>query len=173
MFQDGGGGQDGVECSVPSFMEELQRYECLYNKFSKDYKAKQVRDNCWKALGERFKLTAEEAERKYKSIRSSYGRWLRKAKQVPSGSGRDAVPVPGGFANLGWLEKHISHRQRSSNFNGVESEMDESMSPEVENQNLQDEEDDEESDLGEDHVDVVKIIENGENLAKKAAKKTK
>ena len=46
------------------------------------------------------------------------------------------------------------------------------MSPEVENQNLQGEEDDEESDLGEDHVNVVKIIENGENLAKKAAKKT-
>ena len=93
-----------VECSVPSFMEELQRYECLYIKFSKDYKAKQVRDNCWKALGEKFKLTVEEAERKYKSICSSYGRFLRKAKQVPSGSGRDAVPVSGDFANLGWLE---------------------------------------------------------------------
>ena len=93
--------EDRVECSVSSFMEELQRFECLYNKFSNNYKKKQVRDNCWKTLGEKFKMTAEEAEKKYKNIRSSYGRWLRKSKQVPSGSGRDAVPVPGDFANLG------------------------------------------------------------------------
>ena len=32
--------------------------------------------------------------------------------------------VPGGLANLGWLEQHINHRKRSSNFNGVDSEMD-------------------------------------------------
>ena len=36
--------EDNVECSVASFMEELQRNESLYNKFSKDYKNKQVRD---------------------------------------------------------------------------------------------------------------------------------
>ena len=85
-FQNGGGGN--VECSAASFMEELQRYESLYSKFSKDHKNKQVRDNCWLALGKKFNMTAEEAEKKYKSIRSSYGRWLRKVKKVPSGSGR-------------------------------------------------------------------------------------
>ena len=49
---------------------------------------------------------------------------IRKAKQVPSGSGRDAVPVPQYFANLGWLKQHICYRKRSYNFSGVESEMD-------------------------------------------------
>ena len=69
--------EGNVECSVASFMEELQRYESLYSKFSKDYKNKQVRDNGWLALGKKFNMTVEEAEKKYKSIRSSYGRWLR------------------------------------------------------------------------------------------------
>ena len=109
--------EGNVECSVASFMEELQRYECLYNKFSKDYKIKQVGDNCWLALGKKFNVTAEEAEKKNKSIRSSYGRWLRKVKKVPSGSGRDTVPFTGDYANLRWPEQHMSHRKRSSNFN--------------------------------------------------------
>ena len=64
-----------LECSAAAFMEELQRYECLCNKFSKYYKKKQVRDNCWLALGKKFNMTAEEAEKKYKSIRSSYDRY--------------------------------------------------------------------------------------------------
>ena len=64
-----------VECWVTAFMEELQRYESLCNKFSKDYKKKQVRDNCWLALGKKFYMTAEEAEKKYQSIRSSYHKY--------------------------------------------------------------------------------------------------
>ena len=43
---------------------------------------------------------------------------------------------------------------------------------ENENQDLPDEEDDKDSELGDDHVAVVKVIENGEDLAKKTAKNT-
>ena len=68
--------EGNVKCSVALFMEELERYESLNNKFSKDYKDKQVRDNCWLAMGKKFNMTAEEGEKKYKSIRSNYGRWL-------------------------------------------------------------------------------------------------
>ena len=77
--------EGNVECSVASFMDFSAMNP---SKFSKDYKNKHVRDNCWLALGKKFNMTAEEAEKKYKSIRSSYGRWLRKLKKVPSGSGR-------------------------------------------------------------------------------------
>ena len=147
--------EGSVECSVASFMEELQRYKSLYSKFSKDYKNKQVRDNCWLALGKKFNMTAEEAEKKYKSIRSSYGRWLRKVKKIPSGSGRDAVPFAGDYANLGWLEQHISHRTRSSNFNRADSDdLNESQSPETEDK---EDEEDTESDFLEDQVDVIKV----------------
>ena len=66
-----------IECSVASFMEELQRNECLHHKCLKDHKKKQVRDNCWLVLGKKFIMTTEEAEKKYKSIRASYDRYDR------------------------------------------------------------------------------------------------
>ena len=69
-------------------MEEIQRYECLYNKFSKDYKNRRTRENAWETIGQKFGLTAEEAEKNYKNIRTSYTHthYLKKVKSVPSGS---------------------------------------------------------------------------------------
>ena len=72
-------------------MEEIQRYECLYNKFSKDYKNRRTRENAWETIGQKFGLTAEEAEKKYRNIHTSYTRHLKKVKSVPSGSGRDCA----------------------------------------------------------------------------------
>ena len=100
-----------TEFNSALFMETVQRYECLYNKFSRDYKNKFTRMNCWRTIGGQFNLEPAEAERKYKNIRSAYCRFLKKKKKaVPSGSGRDAVPVPPEFSNLDWLVSHINHR---------------------------------------------------------------
>ena len=81
-------------------MEEVQKYECIYNKFSKDYKNKYIRLNSWKAMEEKFGLDAPEAERRYKNCHTSCGRYLKKRKSVSSGSGRNAVPIPAEFAKL-------------------------------------------------------------------------
>ena len=62
------------------FMEEVQIYECLYNKFCRDYKNKFIRLNCWKKIAEKFNIDAAEAEKKYKNIRTAFGRFLRKRK---------------------------------------------------------------------------------------------
>ena len=77
------------------------------------------------------------------------------------------MPNQGDFANLGWLEQHIRHRKRSSNFSGVDNEMDEN-----ENQVLPDEEDDEDSEFGDDHLAIMNVIENGD-LANKQPKTRK
>ena len=45
-------------------MEEVQKYECIYNKFWKDYKNKYIRFNTSKAIGEKFGLDAPESERR-------------------------------------------------------------------------------------------------------------
>ena len=91
------------------FMEEVQKYECIYNKFSNDYKNEYISLNSWKAIAEKFGLDAPEAERSYKNCHTSCGRYLKKQKSVPSGSGRNAVPIPAEFANLEWLNNHINH----------------------------------------------------------------
>ena len=51
------------------FTGDLQQYEYLYNKFSREFKDKYKRMNCWVALGEKHKIGPQEAEvskKKYK-----------------------------------------------------------------------------------------------------------
>ena len=38
--------------------------------------------NWWTKIGEKFHLNAAEAEKKYKNIRTAYGRYLKKKKSV-------------------------------------------------------------------------------------------
>ena len=115
-----------VEFNQALFMEEVQKYECIYNKFSKDYKNKYIRLNSWKAIGEKFCLDAPEAERRYKNCRTSYGRYLKKRKSVPSGSRRNAVPAPAEFVNLEWLNNHINNRAETvTNIAAVPSDSEE------------------------------------------------
>ena len=72
--------------------------------------------NCWRKIADKFDMSPEEAEKKFKNIRIAYGRYLKKVKEIPSGSGRDAVPVPKEFLNLDWLAGFISTRPCVSNF---------------------------------------------------------
>ena len=49
--------QQSFLLNTADFMEEMRNYECLYNKFSRDYKNNFFRLNCWKKIGEKFKMT--------------------------------------------------------------------------------------------------------------------
>ena len=85
----------GVEqgnVSNEKFMEEVARYHWVYHRNSKDFKDKNEKVNCWEKIGEKFNLSAAEAEVKFRKIRTAYGRYLKRLKTLPSGSGRDAVP---------------------------------------------------------------------------------
>ena len=106
----------GVEqgsVSNEEFTEEVARYECVYHRNSKEFKDRNKKANCWEKIGEKFNLSAAEAEVKFRNIRTAYGRYLKQLKTLPSGSGRDAVPRE--FQNLEWLNPHISHRPSSTN----------------------------------------------------------
>ena len=69
---------ENTELNTSLFMEEEQKYPAIYNKFSTDYKNKFIRMNIWKAIGKKFSLDAAEAEKKYKNVRTTFGRYLRK-----------------------------------------------------------------------------------------------
>ena len=99
--------------SNEEFMEEVARYECVYNLNSNDFKGKNKNANSWGKIGDKFNLSAVEAEVKFRNIRTAYGRYLKRLKRIPSGSGRDAVPRE--FQNLEWLNPHIAHRPSSIN----------------------------------------------------------
>ena len=38
------------------FMEEVARYECVYNRNSKEFKDKNKKNNSWQKIGEKFNL---------------------------------------------------------------------------------------------------------------------
>ena len=101
-----------------SFMEEVRKYPCLYNKYDKEYKNEYIKVNCWKRIAEKFDIDAQLADQKFKSLRTAYGRFLKRKKSVRSGCGRESVPVvPREFINLGWLQGHMSFRANTaSNF---------------------------------------------------------
>ena len=90
----------GGEVNVVFFMEEVQKYDCLYNKYSKSYKDKYIKINNWTKIGEKFDMSAADAEKKFKIVRTGYGRYLKKVKAIPSGSGRDAVYTPTSRSNV-------------------------------------------------------------------------
>ena len=104
--------------SPQTFMEEVEKYESLCNKFNRDYKDKYKKFSSWTKIGETSAMTPQEAESKNKNIRTGFGRYLRRTNFVPSGSGRDAVPVPKEFANLKWLSVFIEHKKTTSNLKG-------------------------------------------------------
>ena len=58
-------------------MEEVQKYDCLYNKFSTEYSHKHKKNDCWKANGEKFDLSPDQAEKKIKNTRTANARFLK------------------------------------------------------------------------------------------------
>ena len=93
------------------FMKEIRKDDCLFNRFSKEFKDKFKKINAWSKVGEVFSISPAAAEKKFRDVRTAYGRYLRRRKSVPSGSGRNAVPIPREFVNLEWLSVHIEHRE--------------------------------------------------------------
>ena len=53
------------------------------------------------------KISAK-AEVKFHNIRTAYGHYLKRLKTIPSGSGRDTVPIAREFQNLEWLKEPSS-----------------------------------------------------------------
>ena len=66
-----------VNVSNEAFMEEVPRYECVYHRNSKDFKDKHKKANCWDKIGQKFDLSAGEAEAKFRNIRTAYGQPTR------------------------------------------------------------------------------------------------
>ena len=67
--------------NVVFFMEEVQKYDGLYNKYSKSYKSykdKYIKINCWTKIGEKFVMSAADAGKKIKNVRTGCRRYLKK-----------------------------------------------------------------------------------------------
>ena len=161
------------EIDTEQFMEEIRKYDCLFNRFSKEFKDKIKKINALSKVGRLFSISSAAAEKKFRNVRTAYvlrirnrkrtpplpplnvfvltqctmgiikrkrfvesaifmfvvdvclrfqlflprpvtyGRYLKRRKSVPPGSGRDAVPIPREFENLRRLSVHIELNGKS------------------------------------------------------------
>ena len=68
------------------FMEEVQKYVCLYDKYSRDFKDRNMKVNRWEKVASKFYLTPQQAETNSGMLEQHmHKRFLRKKKTVPSG----------------------------------------------------------------------------------------
>ena len=54
--------------TVERFKEEIQRYECLYDKFSRNFKDKYKIIDFWTKVGHLFEMSVEQAEEKIQIV---------------------------------------------------------------------------------------------------------
>ena len=90
------------EIDTEQFMEEIRKYDSLFNRFSKEFKDKLKKINAWSKVGEVFSISPAAAEKKFRNVRTTLGHYLKRRKSVQSGSGQDAIPIPRKFVNLEW-----------------------------------------------------------------------
>ena len=55
------------------FIEEIQKYVCLYDKYSRDFKDRNMKVNCWEKVASKFDLTPQQAEtkKKFRNVRAT------------------------------------------------------------------------------------------------------
>ncbi len=97
------------------FMEEIRKYEAIYDKSCKGFQDKRVKANCWKRIAESLGMNMSEAERRYKTIRTAFSRYLSKISGK-SGSGTSEVAsIDPKYEHMRWLMLFIKSRQSFSN----------------------------------------------------------
>ena len=106
-------------------MEDIRQYPCIYDKFDKDYSDKNAKNSAWSAIAAKYGITPMDADKKYKAMRSSYTRYLKRLRSTPVDEKPPSIPVA--FVNLDWLASHIDHKETAASvvkatLNGGKSE---------------------------------------------------
>ena len=70
-------------------MEEVQKFDCPFTKYSRHYCDKFKNANSWVKVDEKFNITPSEAAKRVNNIRTAYGRVLKEIENAHSGSGSD------------------------------------------------------------------------------------
>ena len=100
--------------SERELMDLVRQYRVLYDKGVKGFRDRTLKENAWSEIAQKLNMTPKEAECKYNSQRTMFGRYIKQLKPA-SGAGRESVIVKPEFEHMRWLICHIDHRRTSSN----------------------------------------------------------
>ena len=104
---------EGASHSGAKFMELIRQFPPIYDKSTKEFHDKRKKGNSWKNVARLLNASTEEVERRYKSIKTAFTRYLAK-QEGKSGSGSAAV---------GQLDPKFEHLRRLLNLEGRNSEV--------------------------------------------------
>ena len=89
-------------------MNCIRNYRVIYDKSSKGYKIPQQKRNAWIEISETLGIGVEEAQTRYKSIRTNFSKYVKRIKCTRSGAGRSDLPeIKEDYEHLRWLITHI------------------------------------------------------------------
>ncbi|XP_060931315.1 uncharacterized protein si:dkeyp-38g8.5 isoform X2 [Limanda limanda] len=93
-------------------VEEVRRYEHLYNPSASDYKDEQLTEDSWREISAVVGLDVSECIKTWRRMRDKFVR----VKKATTRSGGDAgrQNVPDFFISMSWLMPHIKHRMTKS-----------------------------------------------------------
>ena len=97
------------------FMEIICEFPTVYNRRLKDFKDRNKKSNCWTAISEKVGQPIDQVKRRYESIRTQFGKYL-KSRKGRSGSGSGDIPLDPKYEHLQWLSNYIVSRASSGNF---------------------------------------------------------
>ncbi|XP_057708856.1 uncharacterized protein LOC130927215 isoform X2 [Corythoichthys intestinalis] len=101
-------------------VEEVRKYDHLYNPSSKNYKDCQMASNSWREIAENTGLEVTECMKKWKNVRDKY---VRVRKRMASKNGDPGGrKVPAFYHALSWLAPHVKHRETETNLKHRETE---------------------------------------------------
>ncbi|CAB1435177.1 unnamed protein product [Pleuronectes platessa] len=95
-------------------VEEVRRYENLYNPSTSAYKDAQMTVNSWKEISAAVGVDVPECMKTWRRIRDKFVRVKKTTKGSSGDAGGQTVPVFLTF--MSWLSPHIKHRKTTSNY---------------------------------------------------------
>ncbi|XP_038835833.1 zinc finger and SCAN domain-containing protein 2-like isoform X2 [Salvelinus namaycush] len=102
-------------------IEEVRRYNNLYNTSLKDYKDFTITSNSWKEIAQTLRVEEQICRTKWKKLRDRYVRLRRKIKGK-SGDAASGIQTQI-LTTLSWLSGYIKHKETKSDYPQAE-EMD-------------------------------------------------
>ncbi|KYN09761.1 Transcription factor Adf-1 [Trachymyrmex cornetzi] len=100
---------DNIDIDDEVLIAIVQQNPCLYAKSDANYKDHKVKEMKWKTISESLNCTADEAKKRWDSLRSQFSRKLRQQKIQPSGSG--VIPEWPLMSCMSFLKSHIQNRK--------------------------------------------------------------
>ena len=95
-------------------LEEVERYENLYNPTLREYKDAQMTNNSWREISAAVGVEATQCIKIWRRLRD---RFVREKKGTKGRSGdAGGKKVWALYHRMLWLDVHVKHRETTSNF---------------------------------------------------------